>query len=72
MVADDRTGILVDYDEADPRGFEQRLAAAVNRLVADPALAERFGRAGRRRAVSEFAWDAVARETVAVYEALQH
>lgn len=71
VVVDGETGILVDYDEADPRGLEQGLAAGVNRLVADPALAERFGRAGRERAVSEFAWEAVARETVAVYESLR-
>ena len=70
VVVDGQTGLLVDYDESDPRGLEEGLAAAVNRLVADPALAERFGRAGRERAVSEFAWEAVARETVAIYESL--
>ena len=68
--ADDETGLLVDYDEADPRGLEQGLAAAVNRLAADPDLARRFGLAGRARAVNEFAWAAVARETVAIYESL--
>ena len=71
VVVDGETGLLVDYDESDPRGLEEGLAAAVNRLVADPSLAERFGRAGRERAVSEFAWEAVARETVAIYESLR-
>ena len=47
--------LLVDYDESDPRGFEQGLAAAVNGLAADPALATRLGRAGRARAVDHFA-----------------
>jgi starch synthase len=70
VVADGETGLLVDYDEADPRGLEQGLAAAVNRLVADPALAERLGRAGRERAVQQFAWEAVAADTVRVYESL--
>jgi len=71
VVAEDETGVLVDYDEADPRGLEEGLANAVNRLVADPGLAQRFGRAGRERAVREFAWDAVARETVRIYESLR-
>ncbi|MYR57033.1 glycogen synthase, partial [Streptomyces sp. SID625] len=36
--------------------------------LADPAAARRTGEAGRRRAVSEFGWDAVARRTVRLYE----
>jgi starch synthase len=71
VVVDGETGLLVDYDEADPRGLEQGLASAVNRLVGDPDLAARFGRAGRARAVGEFAWEAVARETVGIYESLR-
>ncbi|HEU4511940.1 MAG TPA: glycogen synthase [Nocardioidaceae bacterium] len=71
VVVEGETGLLVDYDESDPSGLEQGLAAAVNRLVADPSLARRFGLAGRERAVSEFAWEAVARETVAIYESLR-
>ena len=71
VVADGETGLLVDYDETDPAGLEEGLAAAVNRLVADPDLAERFGRAGRDRAVAEFAWSSVARATVDIYESLR-
>jgi alpha-maltose-1-phosphate synthase len=70
VVVDGETGLLVDYDERDPRGLEKGMAEAVNRLAADPGLAERFGRAGRARAVGEFAWEAVARETVRIYESL--
>ena len=43
---------------------------AVNRLAADPAEASRFGVAGRRRAVDEFGWDAVAEKTVELYRSL--
>ncbi|HEX6247670.1 MAG TPA: glycosyltransferase, partial [Nocardioidaceae bacterium] len=71
VVVDGETGLLVDYDEGDPSGLEHGLAAGVNRLVADPDLAERFGRAGRERAVTEFAWEAVARETVGIYDSLR-
>jgi starch synthase len=70
VVVDGRTGLLVDYDEADPDGFERDLAAAVNRLAADPALAESFGKAGRERAVRDFAWDAIAAQTVELYRSL--
>jgi starch synthase len=70
VVADGETGILVDYTPDDPAGFEERFAAAVNRLATDPAEAERFGVAGRRRAVDEFGWDAVAERTVALYRSL--
>ncbi len=70
VVLDGETGLLVDYDAADPGGFEADLAAAVNRLVADPDLAAAMGRAGRARAVADFAWDAIAERTVALYRSL--
>jgi starch synthase len=68
VVADGRTGLLVPYDEQHPADFEDGLAAALNRLVADPAQAAAFGAAGRERAVREFGWETVARRTVALYE----
>jgi len=71
VVVDEETGLLVDYDPEDPKGLEEGLTAAVNRLAADPDLAARFGRAGRARAVESFGWDAVARDTVAVYESVR-
>ena len=70
VVADGETGLLVDYTPEDPGDFEERFAAAVNRLAADPAEAERMGLAGRRRAVEEFGWDAVAERTVELYRSL--
>ncbi len=71
VVAEGETGLLVDYDANDPRGLEQGLAEGVNRLVADPDLARRFGQAGRLRAVTEFAWGTVAHQTVGIYESLR-
>jgi starch synthase len=70
VVVDGETGLLVDYDASDPAGFERAFAEAVNRIAADPGLAERFGKAGRERAIREFAWDAVARQTVRLYKSL--
>jgi alpha-maltose-1-phosphate synthase len=70
VVADGETGLLVDYSPDDATGFEQRFAAAVNRLSADPAEAARMGVAGRRRAVEEFGWRAVAERTVELYSSI--
>ncbi len=74
VVVDEATGLLVPYDPkqaADPSfvaAFEEDFAAKVNRLTADPALAEIFGKAGRQRCIEEFSWAKIAAETVAVYE----
>jgi starch synthase len=70
VVADGTTGLLVPYDEAEPQAFEAGLAETVGALLGDPARAAAMGRAGRDRAVAEFAWDAVARRTVEVYESV--
>jgi starch synthase len=68
VVVDGTTGVLVPYDEADPRGFEAGLARAVSEVLADPGRAAAMGAAGRKRAVEHFGWDAVARQTLQVYE----
>jgi starch synthase len=78
VVEDGATGLLVPFEAvddgtqepADPEGFADDFAAAVNALLADRARAEEMGRAGRRRVVERFSWPAIARETVAVYEGL--
>jgi starch synthase len=79
VVEDGETGLLVPFEPVDdgtqepldPEGFADAFAAAVNELIADPARAERMGRAGRQRAVEQFSWPAIARETVAVYARLR-
>ena len=78
VVVDGETGLLVPleqqtespFEPLDPARFSADLAAAINRLLADAALRERMARAGRARVESEFAWDAIARQTVALYESL--
>lgn len=67
VVNDGETGLLVPYDETEPRAFEDEFAARVNELLADPARADRMGEAGRNRAVTTFGWDAIAEATVDVY-----
>ncbi|MCS0606126.1 glycogen synthase [Streptomyces sp. LP11] len=70
VVADGRTGLLVDVGDAarDPEAFEAGLARALDTVLGDPEAARRMGEAGRERAVGEFGWDAVARRTAALYE----
>jgi starch synthase len=70
VVADGETGILVPYDETDPAGLEEGLAAGINRVCTDPELANRLGAAGRRRAVEEFGWAHIAERTVDLYREL--
>ncbi len=77
VVVPEETGLLVDpvlvpgsFDPADPEEFSRRLADAINRLARDPALCERFGKAGRRRAVTHFSWNAIASTTLDLYASL--
>jgi glycogen synthase len=74
VVVPEETGLLVDvgltpggFDPADPQGFSDALAAAINRLARDPALREKFGVAGRARVEAHFSWDAIAATTLALY-----
>jgi alpha-maltose-1-phosphate synthase len=75
VVEDGVTGLLVPYEGADgtprdPRRFARDLAELVNRLLADPDAAERFGKAGRERALQRFSWPAVAAQTASLYREL--
>ena len=78
VVLDGETGFLVPIDQMeespfeprDPEKFARDLAARINQLMADPALCEKFGRAGRKRAEEKFGWPAIALETKALYEQL--
>jgi starch synthase len=64
VVEDGVSGLLVSTGD----GFEERLARALDTVIADPEAAARMGAAGRERAEREFGWDTVARRTVHLYE----
>ena len=66
VVADGETGLLVPVGEPEP------LAEALNVLLRDPDRAEAMGQAGRKRAVSEFGWPAIAAQTADLYAELTH
>ena len=78
VVVDGETGILVPleqqhespFEPVDPERFSADLAAAINRVLGDAGLRQRFVRAGRARVEANFAWSAIARQTVDLYRQL--
>jgi starch synthase len=70
VVDDGVTGVLVPYRADAVAEFEAGLSAAVNELCRDPDRAAAMGRAGRQRAVRDFAWEAIARRTVDLYRSI--
>ena len=64
VVVDDETGFLV------PPGDPVRLGRAITKVLEDPALARRLGKAGRRRVLSQFTWDRIAQKTLRLYRSL--
>jgi alpha-maltose-1-phosphate synthase len=78
VVVPGETGLLVDlalkpgtFEPVDPAAFSAELAAAINRLAADPDLRARMGRRGRQRALDHFSWDAIAEATLSLYRTLR-
>ena len=78
VVVPGETGFLVPieqmtespFEPVHPDKFARDLAHGVNRLMADPALRARFAQAGRKRAVANFSWGAIARQTQELYQSL--
>jgi alpha-maltose-1-phosphate synthase len=63
------TGELVDYT-SDHKKFESDLTEAISSLMSQPQLLQQYGEAGRKRAISEFGWDAVAAQTISLYRSV--
>jgi phosphatidylinositol alpha-1,6-mannosyltransferase len=63
-VLDGKTGLLVSP------GSPGQLAAAIQRLMDDPALAARLGADGRKRVLDEFDWDRQTKRLQAAFEAI--
>jgi len=62
MIRDGEHGLLV------PPGDPPALAAAIVRLLDDPALARRLGESGRERVAREFTIESTVEETLAAYQ----
>jgi alpha-maltose-1-phosphate synthase len=78
IVVEGETGHLVGFEPghdpfgspADPARFADNLAERINALLSDPDQAHRMGRAARARVEAEFAWPAIARQTMELYRTL--
>ena len=77
VVVPEETGLLVNlelkpgtFDPVDPAAFSAGLAAGINRIALDPALREKFEKAGRRRVEDHFSWTAIAHRTLDLYRTL--
>jgi alpha-maltose-1-phosphate synthase len=72
------TGLLVPIEQAtdgsgtplDPEAYVADFATALQEVLAEPARAAEMGRAGRRRAIEAFSWDAIAERTTEIYRSL--
>ena len=78
VVVDGGTGFLVPleqmqespFEPVNPDKFSRDLAEKINQLMRDERLRQKFGEAGRKRAVEKFSWDTIAAETKKMYESL--
>jgi starch synthase len=78
IIVEGETGHLVAFEQgedaygtpADPERFARDLADAINDLVGDPQRAAAWGRAGRERVLTEFAWSSIAERTAELYRSL--
>jgi starch synthase len=76
VVVDGETGFLVPleqmsespFEPTKPDQFARDLAERINQLMKNPALRQKFGRAGRKQAEEKFSWLAIAQQTQALYE----
>ena len=69
VVKENETGLLVELNE-DRKQFEAGLTEAIIKVMSDKTLADKFGIAGRKRAIEEFSWDKVVAETLNLYRSL--
>jgi starch synthase len=79
VVTDGETGLLVPIEQVedgtgtplDASRFEADIAARLDEILSDPGRAKEMGEAGRRRAVEQFSWAAVATRTLDLYRSLR-
>ncbi len=79
VVVDDEAGYLVPFKQdpatsfpTQPEVFARDLAAKLNDLLAHPEKCRVFGENGRKRVEAIFSWEAIAAQTVDLYQDLVH
>ena len=71
VVVDGITGLLVHYEETEAVKFENDFAHALIKVLTDPIKAKQMGLAGRDRAIKDFGWDKIAKQTIEIYQSVQ-
>ena len=69
VVRDGETGELVHYS-GDTKTFEESLVKKIGSLMENEDLLLKYGKAGRARAIKDFSWDSIAKETISLYQAV--
>lgn len=69
VVIDGVTGELVDYN-GDGSIFEKSLSQSISMLMNNPQKLSEYAKAGRKRAVENFAWEKIADQTQALYRSV--
>ena len=78
VIVDGETGYLVPIDQKtdgtgtplEPEAFERAMAERLIKILDDPAMARRMGKAGLERARAHFSWEAIGAKTVELYKRL--
>ena len=78
VIVDGETGYLVPIEQKqdgtgtplDPRAFEEAMADRLIRVLDDPELGRRMGKAGLARARDHFSWEAIGVKTAELYRSL--
>ncbi|MGV3460694.1 MAG: glycogen synthase [Flavobacterium sp.] len=76
IITEGETGYLIpiesvsrtDFTPKDPQAFQKAFAEKVNLLLDNKDLATQMGRAGRKRVLDKFSWEAIAKTTFEYYE----
>lgn len=77
-IAEGETGYLVPIEQltdgsgtpTNPDKFHRDMAERITKLVENPELAKKMGKAGRKRVEEKFSWQSVADKTVELYRSL--
>jgi starch synthase len=77
VVVEGETGYLVPFEQdpatsfpLHPEKFARDLAAKISILLADPEKCRTFGANGRKRVEDIFSWEAIAAQTISLYQSL--
>lgn len=62
IIDDGKTGILVSKEKP------KEIAVAINKLLSDEGMVEKFGIQARQKAVEDFSWRVVAKKTESIYK----